>query len=311
MTLSENELTELAVVELHADLSLAEIRKQTNHRSHTIRYTLKKLEDRGVISKAPFIDVYPLGYTAHAIFFSIAPSPSLSKEKFLASLQANPNVQWLAELGGDYQYVATLFVRHPLEIQQFFDSINQNFGAILFQKTISTRLSFTQFNRKYFGGKPDSLTFGSTIPQTINEADHQLLSSMANNTKLYIPQSTFRARKTRLKEKHLLLGEFYQINASAMGMQTYEVLLSAKGASQTLRESLFAFAKSHKYIVHFVSCLGEWDYEIGIEVPDGQTLLSTLQEITEKFGDQLVSMKTLSLFQNLKYSLYPFDVQEY
>lgn len=306
MTLSENEVAELAVVELHADMPLAEIRKQTNHRSHTIRYNLKRLEDRGIISKAPFIDVYPLGYTAHAIFFSIAPSSSLSKEKFLRSLQGNPNVQWLAELGGDYQYVATLFVRHPLEIQQFFDSINQKFGAILFEKTISTRLSFTQFNRKYFGGKPDSLTFGSTTPQTINETDHQILSSMANNTKLHIPQSTLRARKTRLKEKRIFLGEFYQVNAALIGRQTFEVLVSAKGASQTLRESLFNFSMAHKHIVHFVSCLGEWDYEIGIEVPDGQTLLSTLQEITEKFGDQLVSMKTLSLFQNLKYLLYPF-----
>lgn len=307
MTLSENEVAELAVVELHADMPLAEIRRQTNHRSHTIRYNLKKLEDRGVISKAPFIDVYPLGYTAHAIFFSIAPSSSLSKEKFITSLQENQNVQWLAELGGDYQYVATLFVRRPSEIQDFYDSINQKFGSILFQKTISTRLSFTQFNRKYFGGKPASLTFGSTTPQTINETDHKVLSSLANNTKALIPHSTLRARKTRLKEKQILLREFYQINAATIGMQTYEVLLSAKGASQTLRESLATFSKEHRYIVHFVSCLGEWDYEIGIEVPDSQTLLSTLQEITEKFGDQLVSMKTLSLFQNLKYLLYPFD----
>ncbi len=90
-------------------------------------------------------------------------------------------------------------------------------------------------------------------------------------------------------------------------MQTYEVLINAKGASQSLRESLSTFSKKHKYVVHFVSCLGEWDYEIGIEVPDSQLLLSTLQEIAEKFGDQIVSMKTLSLFQNLKYSLFPFE----
>jgi DNA-binding Lrp family transcriptional regulator len=167
MILSEKELAELAVVELHADLPLAEIRKRTNQRSHTIRYNLKRLEERGVISKAPFIDVYPLGYTGHAIFFSIAPDSSSSKEAFLQSLEDHPNVQWLAELGGNYQYVATLFVRHPSEIQDFFDSINQKFGNILFEKTISTRLSFTQFNRKYFGGKPDSLSFGSTTPQTI------------------------------------------------------------------------------------------------------------------------------------------------
>ena len=307
MTLSEKEVAELAVVELHADLALAEIQKRTNQRGHTIRYNLKRLEDAGIISKAPFIDVYPLGYTGHAIFFSIAPSSSSSKEAFIESLKNHQNVQWLAELGGDYQYVATLFVHHPSEVQDFFDAINQKFGNILFEKTISTRLSFTQFNRKYFGGKPDSLSFGSTTPQTINETDAKILSSMANNTKLYISQTTLRFRKKRLKEKHLLLGEFYQINAAEIGMQTHEVFLSAKGASQSLRESLFTFSKKHKYIVHFVSCLGEWDYEIGIEVPDNQTLLATLQEIAEKFGDQLVSMKTLSLFQNLKYSLFPFD----
>ncbi len=307
MTLSEKEVAELAIVELHADLPLAEIQKRTNQRGHTIRYNLQRLEERGIIAKVPFIDVYPLGYTGHAIFFSIAPSSSSSKEAFLASLKNHQNVQWLAEMGGDYQYVVTLFVRHPSEVQDFFDSINQKFGNILFEKTISTRLSFTQFNRKYFGGKPDSLSFGSTTPQTINETDAMILSSMANNTKPYIPQSTLRARTKRLKDKQILLGEFYQVNASAIGMQTYEVLINAKGASQSLRESLSTFSKKHKYVVHFVSCLGEWDYEIGIEVPDSQLLLSTLQEIAEKFGDQIVSMKTLSLFQNLKYSLFPFE----
>ncbi|NQV88943.1 MAG: Lrp/AsnC family transcriptional regulator [Parcubacteria group bacterium] len=318
MILSEKELRLLAVTELDAGMPLAKIRKETNQRSHTIRYSLKRLEDKGIIDRAPFIDVYPLGYTGHAIFLSIAPSGIALRDEFISTLKASPKVQWLAELGGDYQYVATVFTRRLSELVVFFDELSEVFGDIVFEKTISSRIEFVQFNRKYFGGKPKSLRFGSDQVEDIDDVDHKILSGMANDLfeterklslRLQIPTTTLRNRVKKLKEKKLIVGDFYQIDARKFGMETYEVLVSAKGASKQLRDELFLFSKAHENIVHFVTCLGQWDYEIGVEVNDGHELTVVLQAIAEKFGSRLVSLRTLSIFKHLKYSLYPFSFE--
>ena len=125
--------------------------------------------------------------------------------------------------------------------------------------------------------------------------------------KLQIPTATLYRRIQKLKERQIIVGDFYQVDASKLEMETYEVLLSAKGASKKLRENLFAFSKAHDNIVHFVSCLGQWDHEIGVEVKSGLDLTAVLQELAEQFGTELVNIQTLSLLRNLKYSLYPFD----
>ncbi len=318
MTLSKNESILLSKIEMDAFMSVAAMRKATNFRAHTIRYAIASMERKGIIRPATFIDVYPIGYVTYAVYFSLSPQSKSQKQVFLAFLVSSERVSWLAELGGDYQYAAAIDARAPADVSAFFSQLTETFGNILSRKSVHVRTAFTQLNRKYLENQtPKSLSFGSSVSEVvIDEIDHKILCALGQNlyatereaqAKLNIPQTTWRNRVRRLRESNVIVGDFYQVSASGLGMQSFELLVHVKGARASLSERLRAFAKSHPRIVHFVEGIGEWDFELGVEVERAQDIVSVTEDVQESFSDDLVSVKILPLFETLKYSLYPFS----
>ena len=118
MKLNEKEAKILASVEWAADKQLSEIAKETGYQEHTVRYYLRRMEEAGVIERVPFMDLSSLGYQYVGIFFSIGLPPEKVPDA-LKSLTALPEVVWLAELGGDYQFGLGLCVQHVSHVQNF------------------------------------------------------------------------------------------------------------------------------------------------------------------------------------------------
>jgi len=316
MTLSENEIFLLSKMEMDSTLPVNALRIATNFKSHTVRYGVASMERQGIIRRAAFVNVYPLGYFHVAVYFSLSPQSKPQKQSFLEFLSSSPNVAWLAELGGDYQYAMALAVRSAPDVSAFLSLITETFGNVLSQKSVHVRTKFTQFNRKYLAGQPPkSLSFGPSPLTKIDTVDHKILRALGQNLyptdreaqfKLQISSTTWRNRLIRLKERGILVSEFWLVDSSKLGMQSFELLVHAKGVRANLSERLLAFATSHPRIVHFVEGIGEWDFELGVEVENAQDIVAVTEDLHEAFADDISAVKTLPLFANLKYSLYPF-----
>lgn len=316
MTLSENEIFLLSKMEMDSTLSVMALRVATNFKSHTVRYAVASMERQGIIRRAAFVNVYPLGYFHVAVYFSCSPQLKSQKAALLDFLAASPNVAWLAELGGDYQYAMALAVRSASDVSAFLSLITETFGNVLSQKSVHVRTRFTQFNRKYLANQePKSLSFGPSPITEIDPVDHKILRALGQNLyptdreaqfRTQISSTTWRNRLIRLKERGVLVSEFWLVDSSKLGMQSFELLVHAKGVRANLSERLLAFAKNHPRIVHFVEGIGEWDFELGVEVENAQDIVAVTEDLHEAFADDISAVKTLPLFANLKYSLYPF-----
>ena len=90
-----------------------------------------------------------------------------------------------------------------------------------------------------------------------------------------------------------------------MNIQEYRLLIYAKGIEPERTSELFEFAKKHKNIVVFAECLGNWEYELSVEVESPQQVLLLTQEIYEKFGNSINSIKSVPILERLKFSLFP------
>ena len=85
MKLTDKERKVLACVELQADMPIDQVRKQSGLRDHTIRYALKRLEERGIIQKIPVVNLSVMGFTMHNIFFSLSAESSRQKNSLAFS----------------------------------------------------------------------------------------------------------------------------------------------------------------------------------------------------------------------------------
>lgn len=316
MTISQQESLILSAIELDADRSITVLQELTGYRSHTIRYAIQKLEQAQVIKKIPFVDMYPLGYQDFGFYFSLASLHSKAKEQLMQALTTSPLITFLLELGGDYQYGASMYAKHVAEFTQLLDQLSALSSDLFFDKSFTLRVSMTRFNRKYLSPTApiQERTFGNTkTPASIDKTDENILQILTTHgtisqreaaRQLGLSFSVVNHRLQQLTDKHIFQGMTYAIDPIRLGMQTFQLLIFAKGLSLGFQEELYLYAKNHPSAVYFVRCIGTWDFELGVEVERSQDVTHIAQELYEKMGQHLTGIKIIPIFSVLKYAFF-------
>lgn len=306
----------MTYAELQAEIPVPQLAKQMGLRPHAVYYGLNKLEREGILRKVPFINMQRLGYSDYLLLFSLALHDPKSRDALITYLQKNPPVTWLAELGGDYQYGAALYVRDSAELTHFLADLAVRFGGLFFHKAFSLHTRFARFTRSYLHPSAPRQVIENRITSdvhTLNEVDNKILIALtehANKTPadvarlLDIPLSTLHYRLQTLKKQGVLDRQVYFIDTSKLNIQSFELLVFTKGLDPELPDKLFAFAKKHPHIVFFIQCIGSWDFELGIEVETMSGATEVVQEIYAAFADTITTITTLPLFRQLKFKFY-------
>lgn len=319
MKLNDKEARILSCVELQADLPLAKIAKETRQQEHSIRYYLKNLEERGIIQRAPFINVEALGYQFFGIFFSLRSDSTSRATEITNRLMEAKQVVWLAELGGDYQYGVAISAKHINEVQSFLFELSKDFPEIFFEKSIACQFQMIRFPRLYLnpGGKQQT-TFSVAGPYPLadcDELDRKILSALAQHKPksrrqlgqlIQVPLSTIDLRVKKLEEKKIIMGYVYQVDSSVYGMGSYTLLVYSKGLNKDFHDQLITFASQHPSIIALYACLGSWDYELNLEVSNNQEVVNISRQLTEQFPENISTIKVLSKFREIKFSYVPF-----
>jgi DNA-binding Lrp family transcriptional regulator len=321
MKLSSKESKILSAVELRADLTIPEIRKLVGLREHTIRYALRQLEERKVISRIPFINLFALGYTSHNIFFSLGSESRKYRQSFIDALIQTPSVVWIAEMGAEFEFGIEIICQHFSEVRTILGKLTQKFGNIFQQKSVSSQFSVTLLSRGYLSetktkAKPLTMNRGGERVE-IDELDHKILvaiSSFRNEShrklaeKLKVPLSTFELRISKLRNAGILTGYFYSVQPSKFDYETFKILVFGRGLNPQFTQKLLACAAQHPNMISVIECFGSWDYEINVEVSRPQQAAQIARELYAEFGDEIISLKVLSKFQDIKTTLYPSDI---
>lgn len=320
LNLTDRERVILRAVEHQAETPIAVVAKQIGVKEHAVRYSFESLIARGlIVSKAPFINLYPLGYTDHTLFFSLSSADELVRERFLKGVEKSPMVSWMAKIGGEFQYAVAFCSRHLDEVVKTLQNISEKFGNPFFEKALSLRVKFVAYGRKYLSTAKQfpTYSFGSTGNLTsIDEIDHQILSDLSDNgvrrhreisRAIGIPLSTLGRRLARLEHEKVIAGYIHRLNLSTLGISTYRLFVYSRGYSRSLTAKLESFCAAHPHIIHFVHCVGPWDFEIGVEVLNAENVTQIVSMLYDKFGGDIEAIKMTQLFRHLKFSSYPLS----
>jgi DNA-binding Lrp family transcriptional regulator len=323
MRLLDQERRVLAAVELDAFKSMAEVRRETKFRDHTIRYHLDRMQRRGVIELKPFINIYPLGFQDYAFYFSLAGEKEAAKRNLIQDLKASTHVSWLASMGGDYQYGVSVCAKHHQEVIRFLDALSSRYPGAFFQKALSLRVSLSLFPRKYlgnikagqkpisFGGEPTRLDLDDKDLAILAALEHSRFESFREiGRALGMPATTLQHRLSRLEQSGVIAGYVYRVDPAAIDMQHFRLLLYVRGVSAKLRERLYSYSAAHPHVTYYIECLGSWDYELGVEVEKAEQMTAVAEQIYQNFGAELAALKILPLFQHYKIENFPFKPED-
>ena len=128
MKLTDKEAAVLASVDLRADAPIGLIRRASGLREHTVRYALRALIDRKVITPLPFVNLHRLGFTVYTLFFTIGGQNRGTHEALISSLISARQVLWAGEFAGEFQYGIGFAAKNIGDLTRFLSDISQNMG---------------------------------------------------------------------------------------------------------------------------------------------------------------------------------------
>jgi DNA-binding Lrp family transcriptional regulator len=317
--LTENEAKILGAAHLQADAPLRVVARETGFRENTIRRCLDSLRERKIIAPYAVINIVPLGLTDFGIYFSLAQRKGASREQLLEWIVRHPQVAWVAELSGIYQYVMTFVATHPDEVRRFLEEMTASNGVRIVDKAVATRLEYRAFRARYLSAHKSTIeeivTFGREGMVRIDELDHAVLVALSDMRyrsdselarSLKVPASTVQYRIERLRRLGIIKGFMYRLNLERIGFGFFRLLVFERGANPNLHEALVKFCMQHRNITGLVRCLGTWDYELRVELPEVRQLASIVEELTSEFEGAIDKIQAITSLQTRKLVAYPF-----
>lgn len=319
LKLTDKEREILTCVQHRADRPVAELAKLTNLREHSVRYSLHRLIEDGIISRRAYIDIYRIGYSKHAFFFSLSVSKAQARKDILAYLLKHPRIAYLAEVGGDFRFKVDICTRNQVELHHFLTEFADRFGNILREKAFVQLLEQIEFSVKCISTKTFpilSLRMGTyESAESVDMIDHQILVLLSEINErsfselartLNMSLSSLQYRIEALQKKKVLLGFRYVVNGALFGLHDYFHLLYVKGMRSNIKRKLLNFCTKHRDIRYFVPCIGAWDFEVGSNVESPEHAAEIADELYEIGGEAMLRVETLPLFRYMKVSNYPF-----
>lgn len=317
--LSEKERNILLCSQLDAKAPTSLIRSKTGYRDHSIRYALQRALERDLLKRRCFVNLCRFGFTQYEIYFSLSSEKKYSRDEVLEIFLNSEKISWVGELGGEYRYGLNICVRNICEVADFFNHLSQKFGLLFQEKAVAARLSLRYFGNKYLSKEKfhDSYLSYEATERTseFDETDHRILTGLMEvdhsshrdlARKTGLPFSTLEYRIKRLELNKIICGYYYQINSQLLGVQSFLLLVNVKGFTEKMRKRFVLFCKEHPNIVVLIEAIGNWDFELEVEVEDSREIRTLTQELHDSFGTYIQSIKVLPSFGYPKVREYPF-----
>ena len=299
--------------------------------SDIVRYRIHRLVRLGVIRNfLTYINFCRLGFTDYGVFFSVQHMTFRQEADLKNYLTSHSSISYLARLGGQYDYVMGILARNIAHFNDILSTILQQIGPIVLSKVITIRVSLTHFPKTYLLNthlqrepreeKPTPYFGNEFTNEEIDETDFEILSAMATKATastlelskaLGIPASTIAVRLKKLIQRKIIVGFFAFTSAQSYGFQAYNIMLRVKNLSKPKERQLTTFFASHPNIVYTIKTVGAWDFEVAVEVPDQQVFQRVLGEIREQFFDIIQQLEFVTVFQELKYNVFPFSKTDF
>ncbi len=310
------------IVELEKDCrqNNQQLGKKVGLGPDVVRYRINRLEKNGIIAwHLAFVNFAKLGYTDYGVYVSTQHLTTEKEKRIVDFIQSHHRVSYVAKLGGKYDFIIGILARNILDFDSVWSEIMKNIGGHISNKDISTRVALYHFSKTYLVGSRQQHqlpSFGGEIMTTpIDETDSRILQVLSTNarmdimtlaSRIKVPASTTALRIKKLQQKKIIEGFFSFTRCQNYGFQNHIIFLSLQNHSLPDEQKIYRYCQQHPNIVYIIKTVGKWDYELSVEVQDLQFLQTIISGLKENFTGILANMEIITVFDDLKYNLYPF-----
>lgn len=290
----------LSEVTWNARAPIEDIARKLRMRAHTVRRAVQNLDDALNFQPLCWTDPYRLGQTPFRVFFSLSGGSPQRVREFVNFTKSLPEVSWFVSLIGLYQYCITVRADGPLELLHFFAQIDEGFGDLIADKSVSTVVQLTCYIPSAIPASSEPRRHLEYVASTpcieLSDLDWKILKVLRDSPLSSMHEvgravgsspTTVAYRFNRLVSSGAILGFGYAYDSSHFGDSEFLVSLSTKGLGSTCYDKIAKYCAHHSDVLWLGRFIGHWDIELAVNAHRAQDLEVFIQGLYAICRDQL------------------------
>ena len=310
MRILERDKQIILAAQFNAELSVGAIASSLSLPAHVVRYSLLNLLKQEILRPAWLVNPAALGMIQSEIYFSLNAQEQKDRTQFIQTLSESGETIWQAELGGTYQYGASILTQNIWQLSELIERCTQSSKQLAIRRQISQIISLAIFKKKYLAPETRSTQYfllSSKSPRVeLDQTDRAVLTAAYTNpsepterlaSRLGLPRTTFDHRLKALIKSGVLLSKIYYVSAAKLGLLNYKLLIYSRGASPEMSTKFFEFCKKHPRITLYIHSLGAWDYCCNLELETQAEVTTVVQQLYDTFGNWIEQIEILPVLK--------------
>lgn len=322
MKLDNTDKKLLFLLDQDARARLTELAGKLRLSREAVNYRIRKMEKngtlRGFVTK---LNPRKLGLINFEVFLKLNNLNATSHSKLIEELRKYGFITWMASLGGGFDLMIEITAPSPAEFDVAFSTLLDKYSKNISNYHISTRVFQYTYEKKYLwsekithnAGHPARYSQETSI--RLDALDKKILSAIATDARLPIidlsrkikeAPSTVSFRLRQLEQKGIIEGYMTFSRARDFGYNSFKALITVRNFSKDEERKLLLFSQAHPNIYYFTKTLGNWNFEMDVEVGSPQEYQQFLMDFRSKFGDLVQDIESFSIFEEHKFTMWPY-----
>lgn len=319
LTLDLKDKKILYELSINARLTYAELGKKVRLHKDTVAYRMKQLEEKGVISGyTMFFHFGRLGFRVYKLYVKFRGASSEKIQHIAHTLKEREEVGWVVFCQGNWDMiigVMTSSVRAFTQLKQWFEREEHDF---IYELKATTHVEAYFYSRDYFLQKhePVEVTIFKEEKRNVDldKKDWTILEMLVRNSRMAVVEiaqktgltaRTVAYRIKRLEKEKVILQYRASLNLEQIGYIFVKAFIRLQNISEQERKKIIDYCKFNPHIIHNVECLGDWDIEPEFEVHSIEDFYTIIQEMRQKFAQQIMTVESVIINRELKYGYVP------
>ncbi|MBN2052249.1 Lrp/AsnC family transcriptional regulator [Candidatus Woesearchaeota archaeon] len=311
----------LFALDLNSSISYSKLAKKLKTSKEVINYRINRLNKKKYIAQFyTIINPNKFGFVAFKLYLNFQDMDKKTHDKMIAFLKENKMVFWVASSTGTLEMMIGIWARNHHEFNKnFLVKFMNKFSKYISEKETSITLDNFQRNRSWFLEKKAieekiTNTGGETEKRSMNKIDYEILRIIANDSRKSYTEIAKEIKSTlqivryqirKMEKEKIILHYKLGIDPKKYGREFVKTFISLKNTNEQREKQLINYCLSLEPTLNVVRCIGPWEIEIEMEIPNLEEYNQVMSRIREEFLDIIKSYKTAVMIQEDKVTFIP------
>lgn len=302
--------------------------RQLKMPQETVRYRVARLVEAGVIQKFfTVVDSAKLGFAFYKVLLKLHSATEDVVQEAIHFLDQTRQLSWIVRLDGGYDLGFVVKVDRIMTLSTVLDQVNARLCQFISKRSVSINILGEYLRRDYLtaaqrkAGKPLQYS-AETVPYVLDQTNKTIIGMLtqdarisaaqiarklgqAEGMQMLISPEAVQMRIKRLEADRVITGYNLVLNHTALDQIHYKVLIYLNPLAPEKTAAFVEYCRKQPNIVYIIKAVGEWDYELDIEVEDVEHYRTIIAALIKNCPHTIKDYMGLMVPKIYRYNLFP------